>query len=88
MSYVEGSGPPPHWIRVSRYVDRFGALAVFGRQPSAGELRKMATVEALVAYYTEYSRAEDKGEWSKRNPMKSELVVRALLARAHGASAT
>ena len=60
------------------YVDRFGAEAVFGRQPGAGELEAMAMAETVVNAYHERAKVENWAAWADENPYENYLLILAV----------
>jgi hypothetical protein len=65
-----------------RYVERFGADAIYGRALSADEVMSMILAENVVNYYTE-REAAPKGDWAawgRSNPDKADLLAAALSA--------
>jgi hypothetical protein len=56
------------------YVERFGAQAVFGRAPGAGELRRMIAAERVVSAFWARAHAESWAEWAMENPQAAELL--------------
>ena len=61
-----------------RYVDRFGAMAVFGRTPGAGELRAMAMAETVVNAYHDRAKTENWAAWADENPYENALLIMAV----------
>ena len=67
-----------------RYVDRFGADAVFGRPVGAGELRSMVISENVVNAYNmrkDYKDEEGKVDWvafADDHPDMSALLIMAV----------
>ncbi len=68
----------PRELVLLRYVDRFGADAVFGRTPGAGELRSMVISENVVNAYNSRAKAEDWVKWADENPELSKLLIMAV----------
>ena len=68
----------PRELVLLRYVDRFGADAVFGRTPGAGELRSMVISENVVNAYNSRAKAEDWAKWADENPELSKLLIMAV----------
>jgi hypothetical protein len=60
------------------YVDRFGALAVYGRTPGAKELKAMILAESVVTAYKSRSRAENWAAWARENSSMNRLLIMAV----------
>ena len=74
--YAEG-GTLSRELSLLRYVDRFGALAVFGRTPGAKELKAMALAENVVNAYKDRANAKNWAAWARENPYMNELLIMA-----------
>jgi hypothetical protein len=61
-----------------RYVDRFGAQAVFGRTPGAGELKSMIIAENIVNAYNSRANAGNWAEWAGENPDLNAWLIMAV----------
>jgi len=61
------------------YIDRFGVEAVLGRKElSAGEMKRMFTVENIVNAFQSRKAAMDDGnvaEWAKNNPFYVSILA-------------
>ena len=68
----------PRELVLLRYVDRFGADAVFGRTPGAGELRSMVISENVVNAYNSRAKAKDWATWAEENPGPNLLLIMAV----------
>jgi hypothetical protein len=64
--------------------ERFGWLAVFGRQPNPAEMRRMLAVENIVFAYDSMNNAEDWVTWAKENPAADRLLKAAMKAANDG----
>ena len=71
-------GPLSRELSLLRYVDRFGAMAVFGRTPGAGELKSMALAENVVNAYHDRAKAENWAGWARENPELNKLLIMAV----------
>jgi len=69
----------PKELVLLRYVDRFGANAVFGRTPGAGELRSMVISENVVNAYHSRAKAGDWAKWANENPELNRLLIMAVI---------
>jgi hypothetical protein len=58
-------------------VDRFGVLAVYGRTPSAGELRRLLWAETVLRAWRAF-HGEQWIEWSVANPDAARLFYQAM----------
>lgn len=68
-----GKAPPPEeWILLG-FMDRFGAIATFGRQPTPREMRRMSIVENVISAVRSRERAKDKVKWQKDNPNDAQI---------------
>lgn len=71
---------PPALLQVIRAVNRFGVLPVMGRSVlSAGEIRRFALVENIIAWHAERKAAKDWVKWGRENPHKAATLHRAHL---------
>lgn len=82
--YADGEGKIPHELEWLRYGERFGWLAVFGRQPTPREMRLMTTADNVMRAYQSRSTAENWAAWANDNPEMNRLLNSALLAAEHG----
>ena len=65
-----------------RLGERFGWLAVFGRQPNPAEMRRMMAVENIIWAYDSMNAAEDWVAWARDNPAADSLLKTAMKAAA------
>jgi hypothetical protein len=70
----------PRELELMGYVTRFGAAAVFGRTPGAGELRRMIAAENVVNAYNARKASENWAEWASANPAANRLLIKAMQA--------
>lgn len=78
-AWSAGDGDIPPEIEWQRYGDRFGYVAVFGREPSPYEMRCMVAAQNVAVAYEARTNAENWAKWSKDNPEMSELLSRATI---------
>ena len=81
-AFAMGKAPPPQeWILLN-YLDRFGVQAVFGRQVTPREMRRMTLVENIVNIYRENKRVPIArlAAWIKENPDKYRLLKEGSMA--------
>jgi hypothetical protein len=64
---------PPE-IEALRWVDRFGAQAVFGRTLSRGELRRMALAENIVRAFEARQKSANWAAWEIEHPDEADLL--------------
>jgi len=69
----------PKELLLLRYSDRFGAEAVFGRTPGAGELKGMILSEMVMNAYQERAASEDWAKWAEENPYLNWLLTVAVV---------
>ena len=70
----------PRELELMGYVTRFGAAAVFGRTPGAGELRRMIAAENVVNAYNARKASENWAEWASAYPAANRLLIKAMQA--------
>ena len=59
---------PPHELTELSYIDRFGVMAVYGRQVlSYGEMQKMLAAENVIRAYRSRQSAPNRGKWAQEN---------------------
>lgn len=78
--YAEGgkSSSPPREYQLIKAIDRFGVLAVFGRPVlSAGEIRRLALVENIIAWHGEREASKDWPKWGRENKYKARTLHQA-----------
>ena len=83
-AYADGEGKIPREIIWSSYGDRFGFAAVFGRQPTPGEMRRMSAAERIVRAYRSRLEAENWVQWAKDNEDDARLLNQAMKAAMDG----
>lgn len=75
-AYISSGGSrPPMELTQLYYIDRFGALAVTGRQTlGAGEIRRMITADNIVRAYQDRATSKNWADWASKNKSMSRLL--------------
>ena len=74
--YLDDPPPKPFELTLIGYIDRFGVEAVMGRPVlSAGELRRMYTVENIYNAYNARKASEDWAKWAAENPARAAMLA-------------
>lgn len=68
--------PPPYYVTLLHYIDRFGVRAVTGRDVlSAGEMSRMMVSEAVIKAYRSRSNSDNWAKWTQDNPQAAKLLT-------------
>lgn len=82
--FAQSGGAIPRELILARYIDRFGAQAVFGRPIGAGEAHRIMIAEAVVRAYKNPQRAENAPAFAREHPEEAALLLRAAEAASDG----
>jgi len=65
-------------LRLINAIDRFGVLAILGRQLGAGEIKRMRVAENIVAAYRSRAQSKNWATWASENKDMSHLLLTAM----------
>lgn len=56
-------------------LERFGAQAAFGRQPTPREMRNMTIADRIASAYWDRKKSTDWPEWAKTHKSDNDLLT-------------
>lgn len=73
--YISSGGQPPEEVIILAHVNRFGAMAVFGRAMTPGELERLSMVDNVIRAYQSRKASGDWAKWAEQNPEYARLLA-------------